>query len=89
MLVCLLGRLVLPSKNVVGLSSRRLVRLGCVRWWCRHKGRRKGGGVYVKLRYVLGIDGELGYRQFQVIKDHSWKWFDLIFCTWLKARARA
>ncbi|KAK8614513.1 hypothetical protein V6N13_068313 [Hibiscus sabdariffa] len=76
MIVCLLGRVILPSKNIVGLSSRELIRFGCVRWWRRHRGQRKGGGVSVKLRFVLGFDGELGHSQYQVIKAHSWKCFE-------------
>ncbi|KAK8673120.1 hypothetical protein V6N13_111475 [Hibiscus sabdariffa] len=76
MLACLFGRVILPSKNIVGLSSRELIRFGCVRWWRRHSGRRKGGRVSVKLRFVLGFDGDLGYSQYQVIKAHSWKCFE-------------
>ncbi|KAK8672700.1 hypothetical protein V6N13_111064 [Hibiscus sabdariffa] len=57
MLVCLLGRLVLLSKNSVGLSPKGLVRFGCVRWWHRRRGRRKGGGVYV---YVSSTGCEVG-----------------------------
>ncbi|KAK8648756.1 hypothetical protein V6N13_129499 [Hibiscus sabdariffa] len=89
MLVCLLGRVVLPSKNIVGLSPGELVRLGCVRWWRRRRGRRKGGGASVKLRYVLGTGSELGYSQFQIIMNHSMKWFAPMFRVRLKVRARA
>ncbi|KAK8627814.1 hypothetical protein V6N13_135414 [Hibiscus sabdariffa] len=74
MLVCLLGRLIFPFKNNVGLSPEGLVRFECVKWWRQRRGRRKESGVYVNRRYFLGTDClSKGKVQKLCDKDICWR----------------
>ncbi|KAK8576440.1 hypothetical protein V6N13_032362 [Hibiscus sabdariffa] len=74
-LVCLLGRVVFPSKNNVRLFPMGLVRFGSIFWWCRRRGRRKGSGVSVQFHVDLGSGGVVNLCMFPSTRANYWRQF--------------